>query len=57
MTECKQKRTFTSSDIPETVIVCPFIEHQGKRIGDILLVLMFIVVPFSLLIYFVSILI
>ncbi|MHA1136780.1 MAG: hypothetical protein ACTSSE_09850 [Candidatus Thorarchaeota archaeon] len=56
MTEHDSEKTITLLDSPDAAIVCPFTQPKGKKIGDTLLALMFIVVPLSLLIYFLSIL-
>lgn len=55
MTERELDEAIRLADDAENSPVCPLTEPQGTRIGDILLVFMFIIVPFSLLIYFISI--
>ncbi|MGY5860607.1 MAG: hypothetical protein RTU63_14655 [Candidatus Thorarchaeota archaeon] len=54
MTERNSEETIILLKISDDSTVCPFTQPQGKNIGNALLALMFIVVPFMLLIYFVS---
>ena len=52
MTEQEPKLTINGLVISDTAEMCPFTKPQGKRVGDALIALMFIIVPLSLLIYF-----
>ena len=38
-------------ETPEEPAICPFTQPRGKRVGDALLAVMFILVPIILIIY------
>jgi len=46
-----EKTVIYSNDTRRESVVCPFTQSKGKRAGNVLLVIMFILVPIMLLLY------